>query len=1652
MKPVKLTFFLSLLLVCASLYSQNEAKHWLVGDTGLQFKDDTVIIVRDYAVHKPAGIGIISSKQGDLLFYSDGLSVWNKHHVLMPNGTNLISEEEEVMRTENLVVPNPGFDSIYYIFTVEPHNGDESSGLYYSVVDISKNNGLGDVTAKGIKILNKTSNKITAVYHQNGKDIWVITHLFGTNSYYSYLITAAGISESPVVSNVGMVITSSFDGQLKASPDGKKIACSYFEMPQIPEDLDLFDFNAETGELYNPMSFTLPVSWGATDGLEFSPDATKLFVTHGGSIQEHGIYQFDLSAGSFEEINNSRVNINMELHNSYEIMQLAPDGKIYISKGGGGGGTQHLGVIENPNEYGENCIVHENGLYLDGGSSFVARTPHFIQNYFYKTSFTFDSNCQAADIQFYLTNSHKIDSVRWYFGEGSTSSLYYPVFNYGISGDYTVSLLAYISGKCDTITKQIRINPYTPIELGNDTTVCYGEKIMVKEKFNSYLWSSGDTVNYKHIEQEGLYKTTVTNQFGCRFSDSVYVSVNDLPVIDLPDTLIFEGLDSIRIDAGEFNSYEWSTGETSDFIYAKEEGWYSVKVENEAGCHSSNSVLVLRQLSEENENDESWKIVNPLPSYLPGLDVHFLNVKTGFIINNKNLLKTTDSGANWEVVMSLSSANRMAFKNSIGYIIGNGGIIYKSTHDGMGWNRLSTPFQDHLTALSLVSEDTIRLTSSNKLFSSNNGGLTWEIHLIEGVTVNDSWFTSAMVGHAVCNSGTILKTTDGGRSWRKTLTSNVSPSNFFRVVFVNDTLGFASREHNDVLRTTDGGESWQRIAGLDAVYDMHFLDELTGYLSGEDGIIYKTADGGKTWQYISPSGRTYAYDIYGIFFVNENEGYATGARGRILKTTDGGATWKEYALTYKDINQLIFVSDSIAYIREGNLLYKTTDGGKTIANMGAPVPGQTIKLLYFVSELTGYFVKSTNHGKNVYKTIDGGLSWKIMNDFNYDMSDINCLYFINEDTGFVSAKFGISRIMKTTDGGITWEKKAENISFSRIQFLDAKTGYASNAYSYYRRMYKTTDGGETWKVILETENLAGFDFIDEFTGYCISDNGFMYKTADGGINWEKLEVPYHYYKFIKFISKNVGFIVDDYGRLYKTMNGGADWKLWTEVYGINAAEIQSDKIFIYGTYGKILENTISVDSVSVYVNPADSVTNVSAVISGMVASNGETVDSLFFEYYGNYLSLTRVGLGKSIDYDSSAAVSVRLSNLKSNSIYYYRLCAVQNGRIYYSDLNSFTTLNDYDIRLMYGFASSSHEAGLMATITSRDADITNIVFEYSTDQSFENSIDAEPNIVLTGNSSDAVAQLTSLLPNTRYYVRLKVSYKDQNIYSNIISFLTLPEYLLHLYTPAIKENNVTIQGNLAAYKDTVTGIGIQYGKSRPYNNDVVMDPFTIYKGDQKIFELPINDLDSNTVYFYRVVFIMGGDTIFGEEKIINCNRELDMVVLDAIQLSDSSVIVKALINSYGRFLNYIKFIYGVDGDYQDSIIATPAYVGSYNTVMVQTVIKGIIPGSEYSLKLSATDQGRKVYSEKFSFSIEGVTRAVDNQMFPYVKVYPNPAVDFIRIEAGYPVSLVELYDNYGRKLMQSTIHQLDVSGLAPGIYFTKVYSGKKAVIVKFIKK
>lgn len=363
------------LLIPMLLFAQKQTTFWYFGENaGLDFSSGTPVAVMGSAMNKDEGCSSISDSQGNLLFYTNGIKVWNKNHQQMPNGFGLAGHESSSQ--SGLIVPKPGSNNLFYIFTTDAFF--YGNGLKYSVVDMSQQSGLGNVTTKNTALYSPTTEKLTAVHHHNQSDYWLISHEAGNNTFRAYPITAAGVGTA-VNSQAGAVHNLGSGGQdaigcMKMSPDGSKLAVALY----VQGKLEIFDFNNATGLVSNPVSF--PAIYPNLYGVEFSASGKVLYFT-----SDSNLYQVDMQAGSSAGIIASAQKVGSADPGPFNAgymgaLQLALNGKIY----GTNFFSEYLFVINEPEALGIECMYQEQGIYL-GGKHCYAGLPGFVQSWL-KTS------------------------------------------------------------------------------------------------------------------------------------------------------------------------------------------------------------------------------------------------------------------------------------------------------------------------------------------------------------------------------------------------------------------------------------------------------------------------------------------------------------------------------------------------------------------------------------------------------------------------------------------------------------------------------------------------------------------------------------------------------------------------------------------------------------------------------------------------------------------------------------------------------------------------------------------------------------------------------------------------------------------------------------------------------------------------------------------------------------------------------------------------------------------------------------------------------------------------------------------------------------------------------------------------------------------
>lgn len=552
------------------------------------------------------GVATIADAACNLLFYTDGIKVWDATHTQMTNtlatspGGALQGDPSSTQ--SGVIVPRPLNPDIFYIFAVAANLG--TAGLTYSKVDMTMNGGLGniDLNEKNVPLFTLSTEKITAVAHANGLDIWVITHEWNNNTFRCYLVTAAaGVNTANFVqTSIGAVHASNSAwtrGYLKASPSGEKVVVAV----EGGGFYELFDFNNATGVLSN----NVYLSNGYSDcyGVEFSPDEHYLY---GSERWGTPLYQFDITLPS-TSIQGSQTQI-ATLGTAYGgSLQLAIDQKIYLARSS----QKYLGRIDDPLAAGLSTNYVDQAVLLGPDLATAKQSreglPTFITSFFVPAQFEVITSCYNDTTFFIIPNAQGLTSAHWNFNYpdpnpfwNSTSTEDTVWFVYPTGGVYQVELITNRQGVLDTLITPVYVSHVPDAYLGPDKTLCTNEILEFDFGFNDsfavdgqadYLWTSQiggftyyDSTPTLLINKPGTYTLSV-------YVDSICGASSDVVVINYNNVEADLGVDinsglcqgqTQTLNATYVNTqygqtyYQWSTMASSPTINVTQNGCYSV--------------------------------------------------------------------------------------------------------------------------------------------------------------------------------------------------------------------------------------------------------------------------------------------------------------------------------------------------------------------------------------------------------------------------------------------------------------------------------------------------------------------------------------------------------------------------------------------------------------------------------------------------------------------------------------------------------------------------------------------------------------------------------------------------------------------------------------------------------------------------------------------------------------------------------------------------------------------------------------------------------------------------------------------------------------------------------------------------------------------
>ncbi|WP_165836476.1 gliding motility-associated C-terminal domain-containing protein [Taibaiella soli] len=575
-----------LLLLCfwctLPVFAQKENNKWAFGSGGgLDFNNGAPVPFQNSMVANQGCASVASRTTGQLLFYTNGLKIWNRNNLLMPHGAGITNIPfVDFAAQSSMIVPVLDDSNKYYVFSL---GGNGNAGtpciLTYCVVDMTLNNGLGDVvTAQmDIHLADNLEEKMTAIAGDNC-DVWVLVYSRDFKFKAFQITRTGGVNPTPVVSQTGyqysQAATQISFGIMKSSPDRHKIAMTttFGNVAGYGPGAEVFQFDPVTGNVSNPVSLDGDEYFGAC----FSPDNTKLYLSVFVFGSGRYVVQYDVNTWTATVINSSQ-NVIDPHTGSGEDLQLGPDGKIYLARLL----KDSLGIIHNPNAAGTACNYQRSGMAIMPNTVARGGLPNRVvyplpPDTVLVTSDTFLCSNKQDTITLLAQSGYSS-----YWWNDQSTDTFKKVFD---AGQYTLLNYNYCHSRKDSFTiRKINVD----FSLGKDTVFCNDKPVTLQvsdvDKNASYLWQNGSTGGQLTTNQSGEYTVTVKAET-CVQTDSIHLDFVSLPEQTLHDITECEG-QMVTLDAQTVAgaSVYWSTGATSTSLQTKAAGVYTVTVEK-LGC------------------------------------------------------------------------------------------------------------------------------------------------------------------------------------------------------------------------------------------------------------------------------------------------------------------------------------------------------------------------------------------------------------------------------------------------------------------------------------------------------------------------------------------------------------------------------------------------------------------------------------------------------------------------------------------------------------------------------------------------------------------------------------------------------------------------------------------------------------------------------------------------------------------------------------------------------------------------------------------------------------------------------------------------------------------------------------------------------------
>ena len=757
-------------------------------------------IENPHAMNAPEGTATISDVNGEVIFYTDGQTVYHRQDGIMENGDSIGGDNGSTQSV--VIVPFEDDETLYYIFTTQEVYGTNEFQLKYSVVDIKEGDGLGGVTVKNQVLFTKSTEKLAAF--EGGGGYWLLAHEYGNNTFRAYPVLTEGIGV-PVFSSEGSVhsLNDALSGQagMKFSNGGDRVAVAFIEGNR--SFVEIFSFDQGSGELEFEYQIDLNEGDGAINDLvydvHFSQGGQKLFATmnnrNGGSAGGR-ILEYRVDTASNEQsrqASKTDIAAGSGLNANYGAIQTGPDGQTYVAIEipGNPAGTAFVSSIAASEDTASTSSFNPQAVALIPGTNSRLGLPNFVQNSTTPqeepSMSVIDTVCVEERVALSATGTSDIDEYLWSILDEDNNVVFSVLaqdtaytFPQGQEGRFNVSLN--IFNRCgydSTFTEPIEVFDIPdPPAIPTAIALCDGQPSTLTagpdDPNLSYEWvnSQGIVVSTEAtfmVTEQEIYTVTITSIAGCSSEGQVFVG----PPFEfsLPPAQTVCQNDTLTLDPNiTADNYSWSrinpdgttsllTPERTLDVDTSEPGVYTYVVSIEdpiiPNCHVRDTAVIT---------------VNPLAT-----------------ATIANVVNTSCNNSNGAVELSLDSAGIFTyqFMDNVGNIIQEDnnftgpGLISVSN---LGAGTYSLSFANNSSGCASLL-DNIQVLDTTANFSiinaiPTNAGCDGTTGSITVTLSNNVFPITYVLSNADDLSTNITDTVSSGGAADEFIINNVSPGNY----------------------------------------------------------------------------------------------------------------------------------------------------------------------------------------------------------------------------------------------------------------------------------------------------------------------------------------------------------------------------------------------------------------------------------------------------------------------------------------------------------------------------------------------------------------------------------------------------------------------------------------------------------------------------------------------------------------------------------------------------------------------------------------------------------------------------------------------------------------------------------------------------------